>query len=35
MGHASVETTMDIYAEINDGKLQESMEALAKNLDVF
>ena len=35
MGHASVETTMDIYAEVNDGKLQESMEALARNLDVF
>ncbi len=35
MGHANIETTMDIYAEINDSKKKESLENLAKNLDVF
>ena len=34
-GHASIETTMDIYAEVNSDKKKESIENLAKNLDVF
>ena len=35
MGHASIETTMDIYAEVNSDKKKESIENLTKNLDVF
>ena len=35
MGHASIETTMDIYAEVNGDKKKESIEKLTKNLDVF
>ncbi|MFI3172491.1 MAG: site-specific integrase [Eubacteriales bacterium] len=35
MGHASIETTMDIYAEVTDSKKQESLESLARNLDIF
>lgn len=35
MGHASIETTMDIYAEVNDLKKQESINNLANKLDVF
>ncbi len=35
MGHASIETTMDIYADINDNKKIESMNALSFSLDVF
>ena len=35
MGHASIETTMDIYAEANSDKKKESIENLAKNLDIF
>lgn len=35
MGHASIETTMDIYAEVTDAKKKESIENLARNLDVF
>ena len=35
MGHASIETTMDIYAEVNSDKKKESIEKLTKNLDVF
>lgn len=35
MGHASIETTMDIYAEVNDTKKKEAIENLARNLDVF
>lgn len=35
MGHASIETTMDIYAEVNSDKKKESIEELTKNLDVF
>lgn len=35
MGHASIETTMDIYAEVTDSKKQESIEKLARNLNVF
>lgn len=33
MGHATVETTMDIYAEATDKKKQESFEILASKLD--
>jgi integrase len=33
MGHASIETTMDIYAEATDRKKQESFEDLALKLD--
>lgn len=33
MGHASVETTMNIYAEATDRKKQESFENLASKLD--
>ena len=35
MGHANIETTMDIYAEVTDMKKQESMNNLAHTLDVF
>jgi integrase len=35
MGHASIETTMDIYTEVTNDKKQEALEALSKNLDVF
>lgn len=35
MGHASIETTMDIYAKVTDKKKQESMEHLSHKLDVF
>lgn len=35
MGHASIETTMDIYAEVNSDKKKESIEKLTKHLDVF
>ena len=35
MVHASIETTMDIYAEVNSDKKKESIEKLTKNLDVF
>lgn len=35
MGHASIETTMNIYAEVTDMKKQESMKNLAQKLDVF
>ncbi len=33
MGHASIETTMDIYAEATDKKKQESFDELASKLD--
>lgn len=33
MGHATIETTMDIYAEATDKKKQESFEILASKLD--
>ena len=33
MGHASFETTMDIYADATDEKKQESFEILAAKLD--
>ena len=35
MGHANIETTMDIYAEVTDLKKTEAIENLAKNLAVF
>jgi hypothetical protein len=35
MGHANIETTMDIYAEVTDTKKQEAIQNLAHNLDVF
>ena len=35
MGHASIETTMDIYAEVTDDKKKSALEDLARNLDVF
>ena len=35
MGHADIQTTYDIYAEVTDMKKKESFENLAKNLKVF
>lgn len=35
MGHASIETTMDIYAEVTDDKKKAALEDLARNLDIF
>ncbi|HKM33569.1 MAG TPA: site-specific integrase [Lachnospiraceae bacterium] len=35
MGHANIETTMDIYAEATELKKQEAMKALEKNSDIF
>ena len=35
MGHANIETTMDIYAEVTETKKHESMQELAHKLDVF
>mgnify|MGYP003292958553 CR=1 FL=1 len=35
MGHANIETTMDIYAEVTDMKKHESMKNLAHKLNVF
>jgi len=35
MGHANVETTLDIYTEINYSKKQESLEELSKKIDFF
>ena len=35
MGHANIETTMDIYAEVTDMKKQEAIQNLSRNLDVF
>ena len=35
MGHADVSTTMNIYAESNPAVKRESLEKLAKKLDVF
>ena len=35
MGHASIETTMDIYAEVTDDKKKTALEDLARNLNVF
>ena len=35
MGHANVETTLDIYTEVNFAKKKASMENLAKVIDLF
>ena len=35
MGHADVSTTMNIYAEVNESITRQSLENLAKNMDVF
>ena len=35
MGHANIETTMDIYAKVTDMKKQEAIQNLSRNLDVF
>ena len=35
MGHANIETTMDIYAEVTDMKKEESMKHLSEKYDVF
>jgi len=34
MGHANIETTMDIYAEATERKKQESMKKLSEKFDV-
>ena len=35
MGHKDIQTTMDIYAEVNEQTKKESFEKLAGNLDIF
>lgn len=35
MGHANIETTMDIYAEATDVKKKEAIKALENNSDIF
>lgn len=35
MGHKNFSTTMDIYAEVNGETTRQSMDNLAKNLNVF
>lgn len=35
MGHANIETTMDIYAEVTDMRKTEAIEQLSHKLDVF
>lgn len=35
MGHADIETTMNIYAEVTDSKKAESMNRLSSALDLF
>lgn len=35
MGHKQIETTMDIYAEVNESKKKEAIENLARNMNVF
>ena len=35
MGHANIETTMDIYAEVTDDKKKEAIENLSHSLDIF
>jgi integrase len=35
MGHANIETTMDIYAEATEVKKKEAIKALEKNSDIF
>ena len=35
MGHADINTTMDIYAEVTEIKKREAMENLSKNMKIF
>jgi integrase len=35
MGHANIETTMDIYAEVTDMKKTQAMKNLSTNMSVF
>ena len=35
MGHANIETTLDIYAEVTDLKKTEAIENLSRNLHIF
>ena len=35
MGHVSIETTMDIYAEVIEMTKKEALDNLSANLDVF
>ena len=35
MGHANIETTMNVYAEVTEMKKKESIEKLSKNMDIF
>ena len=35
MGHASIETTMDIYAEVTEMTKKKALDDLSANLDVF
>ena len=35
MGHADIQTTYDIYADVTDMKKKESFENLAKNMKIF
>lgn len=35
MGHANIETTMDIYAEVTTAKKTEAIERLSHKLDIF
>ena len=35
MGHANIETTLDIYAEVTDMKKTEAIESLSRNLHIF
>ncbi len=35
MGHANIETTMDIYAEAKVGAKQKAIENLSNNLKLF
>ena len=35
MGHANIETTMDIYAEVTDTRKKEAIENLSHSLDIF
>lgn len=35
MGHKNIETTLDIYTEVNYNKKQDSLEELSKKIDFF
>ncbi len=35
MGHTSIETTMDIYAEVTEMTKKEALDNLSANLDIF